>query len=158
MDYGIDDTTIFPDLEGLGRALSISYRQSKSRLPHVDVYVRIRPSKLHKSGVGVFAIKRIPKDRRVFSNENEEISWVRESKLPKSGAIRKVYDDFAIIKDGYYGCPTSFNCLTPAWFLNESKKPNTRCDENYDFYAIRDIAPGGELTVDYASFSEYPAD
>jgi SET domain-containing protein len=46
--------------------------------------------------------------------------------------------------------------LTPAWFLNESKKPNTRCDDNYDFYTLREIRPGEELTVDYETFSDYP--
>jgi hypothetical protein len=56
----------------------------------------------------------------------------------------------------HYGCPVSFNRLTPAWFLNESKEPNARCcDENYDFYATRDIPAGQEITVDYETFSEY---
>ena len=77
--------------------------------------------------------------------------------LPKKGPLRRLYDDFSIIKKGHYGCPTSFNRLTPAWFMNESKKPNTRCDENYDFYTLRDISPGEELTVDYKTFSDYPA-
>ena len=40
--------------------------------------------------------------------------------------------------------------------MNESKTPNTRCDENYDFYAKRPISIGEELTVDYETFSDYP--
>ena len=72
-NYGIDDTTIFPDLEGLGRALATSYRNDKKDSPHRGVYVRIRPSKLDKGGVGVFAIKRIPKNTKLFADENEEI-------------------------------------------------------------------------------------
>ncbi|MGO9777922.1 MAG: FRG domain-containing protein [Terracidiphilus sp.] len=156
LDYGIDDTTIFPDLEGLGRALSTSYRNVKEKSPHRGVFVRIQPSKLHKSGVGVFAIMRIPKNRRIFADENEEVLWMTKQSLPKTGPLRKLYDDFAIIKGDRYGCPTSFNRLTPAWFMNESKTPNSRCDENYDFYTMRDINPGEELTVDYSTFSEYP--
>lgn len=81
---------------------------------------------------------------------------MQKARLPKKGERRKLYDDFSIIKGEMYGCPTSFNCLTPAWYINESKKPNTRCDENYDFYSLRDIESGEELTVDYETFSDYP--
>lgn len=155
-NYGIDDTTIFPDLEGLGRALATNYRDMVKESPHRGVYVRLRPSKVHKNGVGVFAIRRIPKNTKLFADENEEILWIAKGALPKGSALRQLYDDFAIIKGDYYGCPTSFNRLTPAWFLNESKKPNTRCDENYDFYSLREIAKDEEITVDYSTFSKYP--
>jgi hypothetical protein len=155
-NFGIDDTTIFPDLEGLGRTLAINYRDLAADSPHRGVYVRIRPSKLDRKGVGVFAIRNIPRGTRLFADENEELCWIPEKSLPKKGPLRKLYDDFAIIDDHRYGCPTSFNRLTPAWFMNESKKPNARCDENYDFYTVRDIAAGEELTIDYSTFSEYP--
>ena len=156
-NYGIDDTLIFPDLEGLGRALVTSYRDVKIDRPHNGVYVRLKPSKLDKNGVGVFAIKRIPKGTRIFADENEELCWIPKSSLPKQGPMRELYDAFAVIEaDDRYGCPTSFNRLTPAWFLNESKTPNTKSDENYDFHSLRDIAAGEELTVDYSTFSRYP--
>jgi FRG domain-containing protein/SET domain-containing protein len=155
-NYGIDETTIFPDLEGLGRALVTAYKDDRANLPHRGVYVRLRPSKIDKAGVGVFAIRRIPAGTRLFADENEEVTWISKTSLPKDGPLRRLYDDFAIIKGGRYGCPTSFNRLTPAWFLNEAKKPNIRCDENYDFYTIREIRRGEELTVNYETFSEYP--
>jgi hypothetical protein len=153
---GIDDTTIFPDLEGLGRALATSYRDLKDKSPHSGVYIRLKPSKLHRSGVGVFAIKRIPNGTEIFAGENEEVIWVKKASIPKGGPAREMYDDFAIIDEKFYGCPTSFNRLTPAWFLNESKRPNARCDENYTFFARRDISAGEEITVDYSTFSDYP--
>ena len=155
-NYGIDETLIFPDLEGLGRSLMTSYRDVKKDRPHSGVYVRLRPSKLDRKGVGVFAIRKIPKATRIFADENEELCWIPKAVLPKGKALRELYDDFAVIKGDRYGCPTSFNRLTPAWFMNESKKPNTRSDENYDFYTLREIAAGEELTVDYSTFSLYP--
>lgn len=155
-NYGIDDTTIFPDLEGLSRELVIRYRDIKTDSPHRGVFVRLKPSRLHKSGVGVFAIKRIPRNTRLFADENEELVWMSKNSLPKHGALRKLYDDFSIINGDRYGCPTSFNRLTPAWFMNESKEPNARCDDNYDFYTLREIRAGEELTVDYETFSDYP--
>jgi len=151
---GIDDTTIFPDLEGLGRALATSYREANTDSPHRGVFVRLKPSRVQKGAVGVFAIKRIPKNTKVFAYENEEVYWTPKASVPKSSPIRSLYDDFAIIKDGRYGCPTSFNRLTPAWFMNDSKSPNTLCDENYDFFSIREISAGEELTVDFDTFSE----
>jgi hypothetical protein len=156
LNSGIDDTTIFPDLEGLGRSLATRYRDVKSDSPHRGVYVRIKPSSKHIGGVGIVAIKSIPKNTKIFAGENEEMTWIAKRSLPKSGSLRKLYDDFAVIRDDRYGCPVSFNRLTPAWFMNSSKRPNTRCDENYDFYTTRQIRPGEELTIDYSSFSDEP--
>jgi hypothetical protein len=147
---GIDDTTIFPDLEGLGRALTTSYRDPLERKPHFGVYVRLKPSKLHPSGIGVFAIKLIPKGTKIFAGENEEVFWIEGTSIPKDKRFRRLYEDYSIIDDGYYGCPTSFNRLTPAWFVNESKKPNARIDENYDFFSLRNISVGDEITVDFS--------
>jgi len=153
---GIDDTTIFPDLEGLGRALATTYRNPKERPPHSGVYVRLKPSKIHKGGVGVFAIMRIPKGTPIFAGENDELIWIRKASIPGGGPMRRIYDDFAIIDGEFYGCPISFNRLNPAWFLNESTRPNAHCDENYNFHAARDIRAGEEITVDYSTFSDYP--
>ena len=108
------------------------------------------------SGIGVFAIRHVPKNTKVFAGENDEILWRDTGSLRKKRELRRLYDDFAIIKGKVYGCPTSFNRLTPAWYMNESKKPNVRCDETYDFYSLRDLDAGEELTVDYATFSDYP--
>jgi len=154
---GIDETTIFPDLEGLGRALATKWKSLRRESAHENVYARVKPSSLTKNGVGVFAIRSIPKGKQIFAGENEEILWTEKRFLPKSRAMKKLYDDFCIIKGGRYGSPTCFNRLTAAWFLNESKKPNIRCGENYDFLALRDIRSGEELTVDYSTYSDPPS-
>ncbi len=65
-----------------------------------------------------------------------------------------MYEDLAVQKDNWLGCPTNFNRLTMSWYLNESKRPNVRCDSNYDFFALRAIRPGEELTVDYSTYSD----
>jgi hypothetical protein len=93
-NYGIDDTTIFPDLEGLSRALVTSYRDRKTASPHRGVFVRLKPSKLHKAGVGVFAVRRIPRNTSLFADENEEVFWMPKKSIPKDGPLRKLYDDF----------------------------------------------------------------
>ena len=45
-----------------------------------------------------------------------------------------------------------------SWYINDPKpteKPNVRCDENYDFWALRDIKEGTELTVESDSYSDH---
>jgi SET domain-containing protein len=123
-------------------------------LPHANVYTRLRPSTIH--GVGVFAIRRIEKGTPLFAGD-EDIVWVDQgyvADLPKK--IKKLYDDFAIIKDGKYGCPTNFNLLTMGWYLNDSDDPNVAVDDEYNMSALRDIEEGEELTIDSSKFSEQP--
>ena len=71
--------------------------------------------------------------------------------------MKMLYDDFAVINGQKYGCPDSFNNLTPAWYLNESKEhANVECTPDYEFLALRDIEKGEELTVDYSTYSGQP--
>jgi FRG domain/SET domain len=159
---GIDETTVFPDLEGLSRQVN-SLIDSADRRPDEAVYARLRPSKVDKRGVGVFAVTSIRKGQVLFRGDNDEMVWIEKRHIPRRpSAIRKLYKDFAVIKTDAadkktrYGCPLSFNRLTVSWYLNHSPRPNTRCDENYHFIALRDIAPGEELTADYSTYSENP--
>jgi hypothetical protein len=154
---GIDESTIFPDLDGLSRSLSIKWRPDRHGQPHSEVYTRLRRSPIH--GVGVFAIRDIKRDTPLFSGDNEEMLWVGEGDLPRTPRqVRRLYDDFAVVKDKRYGCPKNFNRLTMSWYLNEPRKgqrPNVR-ETNYDFFALRDIKAGEELTVDYSTYSDKP--
>jgi len=130
-------------------------------MPSDGVYTRIKPSKIH--GVGVFAIRAIPQEASIFPDDDAPIVWVKKDKIKRlRGEIRRLYEDFCIIKDNgeIYGCPANFSLMTTAWFLNEplsGQKPNVGCRKDYTFYALRDIAAGEELTVDYLTFSDKPS-
>ena len=92
-------------------------------MPHDGVYARLRPSRIH--GVGVFAIRAIPKGTYIFPEDDDELVWIdQESLATLSREEKRFYDDFCIIRNKQYGCPQSFNKLTPAWYLNESSTPN----------------------------------
>ncbi len=158
---GIDESTIFPGLDGLGKSLHLKWLVDPTTLPHDGVYTRLKPSNIH--GVGVFAIRNIKKDTPIFEGDNEEMLWVdkdrlRHPKLPKE--IHRLYKDFPVIKEHQFGCPQSFNRLTMSWYINEPRegeRPNVYCDPaTYDFFAAEDIHKGDELTVDYNTYSERP--
>jgi hypothetical protein len=72
--------------------------------------------------------------------------------LPKE--IKRLYNDFCIKKNGKFGCPTNFNKLTPAWFLNHSNSPNVAADKDYRFFALKNIKKDDELTADYNTYSD----
>lgn len=126
-------------------------------LPHLGVYARLGPSQIH--GIGVFAIKDIPKGTIIFESDKSEVIWIDKKKFKDvEPEIRKLYDDFCIIKGDRYGCPKNFNSLTVEWYVNESKdNPNIEFSiEHEDFIALRDIKKGEELLVDYSTYSDYP--
>src|SRR5207244_585476 len=70
---GIDEATIFPDLSGLSRAIAARWQSDHHRYPHIGVFGRIRPSKVHTGGVGVFAIRMIKTGTALFDNDNQEL-------------------------------------------------------------------------------------
>ncbi|MBZ5625718.1 MAG: FRG domain-containing protein [Acidobacteriia bacterium] len=156
--YGVDETAIFPDLEALGRAVTLTWNsESKSEArdrPDDNVYTRLGRSKLH--GIGIFAIRRIRSGTRLFKGDDDGIIWVDTTCTSGlSQEVKRLYADFAIFKGKRYGCPVSFNRLTPAWYINDSRtNPNVRCDKNYEFFALRDIKRGEELTVDYSQYND----
>lgn len=165
---GIDEATIFPDLDGLGRCVASRWKLDQHDSPHKGAYTRLAPSKIHRGGVGVFAVTDITKGDPLFHGDNAGMLWVEESAVKaacnKNPDIRPLYRAFPIYKKGVkgkggkFGCPTNFNCLTVAWYINEpdsGKQPNVYCDsETYDFYASKPIKAGDELTADYSKYSD----
>ena len=142
------------------RKLILDYNRSHSgseSLPHEGVYTRLGRSKVHPDGVGVLAIRPIPKGTYPFKTDDSEIVRIEQERIQNLPPKKKeLYEDFGVLKDGKWTVPTNFNKLTPAWYLNCSKDdPNMACDEELEFYALRDIEEEDELTVDYRTYSDY---
>lgn len=152
------------ELEGLRRPETESswlmkkyYRAERRKyfetLPHDNVYTRLGPSPVH--GVGVFAIRPIPQGTNIFQKDVVKMVWVSKSELGDVGPkLKKLYEDFCVVKGNYYGCPVNFNSITPGWYLNNSDDPNVRCTEDFDFIAIKNINIGDELFARYSDYSE----
>lgn len=108
--------------------------------------------------IGVFAIADIDENTPLFEFDNTEMVWINADEItnipPK---LKKFYDDFCVIKNDktLYGCPSNFNQLTMAWYMNHSDTPNVKIDKEYNFFANKLIKDGEELTINYKDFSEY---
>lgn len=123
------------------------------RWPHDGVYARIGLSRV--SGVGVRAIRDIPRGTAMFGGESERVRWVSRAavrRLPAS--IRKLYEDFGMVSGNRIGVPPSLNMLSVGWYVNHSDRPNIEADEDGRFHALRRIRKGEELTADYRTFTD----
>lgn len=103
----------------------------------------------------MFAIRDIKKGTYLFEPDDDDMIWVDQAEtagLPSG--IQRLYQDFCVKRRNRYGCPANFNSLTISWYLNHSECPNVGCDEEYRFFALRDIAIDEELTADYRTYSE----
>jgi len=113
----------------------------------------IKPSPLH--GIGVFAIRTIPKGtKNIFSEGMGE--WIQVSKqevesLPQSS--KDLIENHCLFDEDHYFIPEyGFKLVDLVIYLNHSEIPNVRSlNEGEQFEALRDIQEGEELLVDYGT-------
>ena len=106
-------------------------------------------------GRGVFAVSHIPADTLLFS---DPVVLVPEGQCPKGSVLDAiVFLWSAVMEDGL---GLNAIVLGMGTVLNHSESPNVivwfeRDPDRVDFYALRDIEPGEQLTHDY-NYDEYP--
>ena len=118
-----------------------------------STYVMIKPSPLH--GIGVFAIRDIPKGTsNIFSKGVGD--WIQVSKeevdaLPQHS--KDLIENHCLFdEDFYFILDYGFKLVDLVIYLNHSETPNViSLNEGEEFEAIRDIANGEELLVDYGT-------
>lgn len=121
-----------------------------------STYVMIKASPVH--GIGVFAIRDIPKGTQdIFSQGVGE--WIEVSKeeveaLPKHS--RDLVENHCLFDEQNYFIPDyGFKLVDLVIYLNHSDNPNVvSINDGERFEAIRDIAEGEELFVDYGTIVE----
>ena len=115
-----------------------------------EVYCRLGASHVH--GVGVFAIRRIPKgiNPLISRIRYKEVQFSREEikHLPRS--VKKLLDIFCYFKDGVMHVPEiGLNAMDMALYLNHSMTPNVRYLKGGAFETLRSIRSGEEITMNY---------
>lgn len=115
----------------------------------------LRPSAVE--GVGVFAIREIPRGcRAMFSAPDAAGEWVS---LPRHDVdtlpahARQLVETYCLYDETQYFVPRNgFTKMDLALFLNHSDEPNiASVDDGAYFEALRDIAVGEELFIDYGT-------
>ena len=121
-----------------------------------STYVMIKPSPLH--GIGVFAIRDIPKGtKNIFSKGVGD--WIKVSKeevdaFPQHS--KDLIENHCLFDEDFYFIPDyGFKLVDLVIYLNHSETPNViSLNDGEEFEAIRDIANGEELLVDYGTIVE----
>ena len=109
----------------------------------------LKPSHIPGAGIGVFTTHCVVKGTRLAVMPENYIG----RKLIRS-QIPDEFIGFCEAKEnGIYECPDAFNHPYFAWYLNHSLDPNTHYHKG-DYYAIRDIEKGEEITIDYNAIGE----
>ena len=115
-----------------------------------EVYCRLGISPVH--GIGVFAIKDIPKGAKPLVSliKIKEYSFSKKeiNKLPSS--VRNEIRMFCYYdKDEYLIPSIGLNAMNMAFYMNHSKTPNVKYLKNNDIVALRKIKANEELFFDY---------
>ena len=122
-----------------------------------NTYCRLKPSEIE--GIGVFAIKNIPKGVNPFQVIRQE-KWLKLNMRDLSGIgkeVLKMIDDFFVIEqDGtVLILEHGLNNLNISFFVNNSDAPNLYTpDEGFTFITLRNIKKDEELTVSYVTYDE----
>jgi SET domain-containing protein len=114
------------------------------RRPYQKFDVRVRRSEI--DGHGVFAAEAIGSQKKIGEIRGEAIS-VEEARIRATRHERIMIVELSARRAIDFTRSTD-----PMRYTNHSCRPNARLSTAYgrvEFYALRDIAPGEELTVDY---------
>lgn len=110
------------------------------------------PSKIH--GIGCFSDTRIKKGEFVRVWSPEDSRWVPLEKAHAS-PHKKLFQRFGIRTTGGYWAPIDFLRISVGWYMNHSETPNLQSDDgDVTYYALKDIEPGEEVTIDYRRMDE----
>jgi uncharacterized protein len=127
---------------------------SEDQPPHRNLYTRIKAS---SKGVGLFAIRSIPKGTQLFVGDVGNTVRILVSTVDKisDAEVRQMYTDFCPVVDNYFIAPSDFNQMTMSWYLNHSSEPNVKVVPELRFVTSRFVPVGEELTANYTTFSDH---
>lgn len=111
---------------------------------------RLKVSTIKDAGVGVFAVTQIRKGEKLDTLfDDDKIRWVSKEEYRSIEVSQELKENFSIKFEEGYSMPMDFNRICVGWYLNHSDSPNLHFNDEYDYFAARDINPGEELFIDY---------
>jgi hypothetical protein len=135
---------------GISRKRRRKFRAKFLRHLREDVYCRLGQSSVH--GVGVFAIRTIPKGVNPLKGYKKyreiRYSWKELNSLPSG--VRKLIDRFCYYENGTILISTlGLNTMDIALYVNHSKNPNVSYAKRGRLATLKSIKHGEELTMNY---------
>lgn len=123
--------------------------------------IELKPSKIHKGGVGVFAVARVKKGEKVAEGINKRyykkiIPWKEFKNLDKKNQDKVMAFCIGTPKGFIPPENGNFNYLSNEWYFNHSCDGNLGFDKEGDFIAVRDIKNREELSYDYGLVESNP--
>ena len=119
-------------------------REAPARPAYQKYAVDVQPSRI--DGQGAFAAEAIPTRRKIGEIRGESIS-VAEARIRATRTERIMIVELSAKKAIDFS-----KSADPMRYTNHSCRPNARLcirQGRVEFYALREIAPGDEITVDY---------
>lgn len=104
-------------------------------------------------GVGVFAAHDISKDTHLALFGPEDTMELRSLER-NANDVPTIFQDYCMNRGDKLICPKDFSAMPVGWYLNHSSNANAINDDDYKWYAARDIKEGEEITIDYNSLNE----
>ena len=117
------------------------------------VYCRLAPSKIH--GVGVFAVRDIPKGENPFIGcfSANYVGITEEELCRMNKGVQKIVRDFQVAEKGKWYIPScGIQKLDMSFYLNHSEKANVISDYEGNFTTTRKIKRGEEVTSNYNQY------
>lgn len=120
------------------------------------VRFELRPSLLCKKQVGLFALMSFKKDEIIVSkdfwDETRFISWQEFNQLDSQTQNKLVHFCFKDDKGIY--APQDINKIGIVYFFNHSCSPNSYCDSEGNYRAIKNIKRNQEFSLDVESIMD----
>ena len=115
-----------------------------------EIYCQLGVSPIH--GIGVFALRDIPKNARPLLSfiPNRDVVFTPDEIKVLPEKVKTLIDIFCYVDDECIEVPRQgLNTVHLQIYLNHSKTPNLQFDEKNNLFALRNIEDGEELTIDY---------
>lgn len=128
------------------------YKRDLAQPDVSSAIIVLRPSTIE--GIGCFSLSAI-RAGQIVKNlwDDQDVRFVSAATVPPE--LVPLHKRYCIESVDGFWCPLDFRRMSVGWYLNHSDTPNLDSgDGGNNYFALRDIAAGEELTIDYRKLDE----